>query len=106
MDDRDDRTTPGREPHPADDRPAPTSAGKFLWGEGDIVITPAKWGVTYRPEPNREVLVQDLDELVLHLRQNRPDTPLQEALDAFLAGPTAAHMPARLRAELEDAGLI
>ncbi len=32
-DDRD--TNPGREPNPADDRPAPTSAGKFTWGEGD-----------------------------------------------------------------------
>lgn len=93
-----------REPKRADEAKY-DPAGKFAWGEGDIIITKAKWSRAYDPGDGGVTLVQDLDELVLHLQQAHPDQPLQEALEAFLAAPDAKHMPAGLKAELEQAGL-
>ncbi len=110
IDDRDtrDRTNPEPPNRNADNRPNPASRDKFTWGEGDIIIEPAKWGLSYKPDPkgNRVVLVQDLEELVIHLRQKYPKQDLQDALETFLKSDVARHMPAGLRAELEDAWLI
>lgn len=79
-------------------------ADKFAWREGDIKISPAKWGRSYDPGDGGRVLVQDLDELVLHLTQAAPRGDLQEELEEFLKAPDAKFMPEKLRAQLIDAG--
>ncbi len=102
-----DQPTRAREADSADaEQLAPTSADKFMWGEGDLIIRPAKWNLSYSPEPGHEVLVQYLDELVLYLRQKYPKKGLQEALENFLKSDVARHMPAGLRDELKEAELI
>lgn len=91
----------------ADAQPAldPARAARFVWqAEDEVIITKARWGRSYSPALGHTILVQDLQELKLHLEQSRSGVPFAEALAEVLAAPDFPFAPASLKRELREAG--
>ena len=93
---------------PQDAQPAldPARARRFVWAEGDIIITPGKWSLGYSLAPDHTALVVDMTGLVRHILQHRPDQPVDEALREIATSPAARFAPEPLKSQLREAGLL